>query len=74
MKYYLNMLEIEKRLRGAGIKNISQLCRECNLSDHAFFSNQSRNKNKPVVGLLRLYAISKRLNCRMEDILLVDDD
>lgn len=74
MKYYLNMPEIEKKMKSKGIKSVSQLCRECNLSCRSFFSNQSRHKNKPVVGLHKLYVISKTLGCRMEDILLVDDD
>lgn len=73
MKYYLNMPEIEKRMRGAGIKSISQLLRESKLIPAYFFSKQSKNHNKPVISLHQVYMISKRLGCKIEDILIAED-
>lgn len=74
MKYYLNMPEIEKRMRGAGIKSISQLCRECNLKTSTIFTNQYVNGNKIVPSLNMVYMISKRLNCKIEDIIIVENN
>ena len=74
MKYLLNMAEVEKRMKSKGIKSISQLYRESSLNPASFFTNQRKNNNNPVVGLHTVYMISKRLDCHIEEILIVKID
>lgn len=70
MRYLLNMTEIEKRMKIAGIRSISQLWRESGLDPRTFFVNQNRNKNMPKATLNVVYCLSKRLDCRIEDIMI----
>ena len=74
MKYLLNIVEVERLMKLKGIKSISQLYRESGLKPASFFTNQRKNKNNPVTGLHTVYMISKRLNCHIEEILIVKTD
>ena len=72
MKYLLNMTEVERLMKLKGIKSISQLMRESGLKPTYFFSKQSKQNNRPVVSLHQVYVISRRLDCKIEDILIVE--
>jgi hypothetical protein len=72
LKYLLNMAEVERLMKLKGIKSISQLMRESGLKPTYFFSKQSKQNNRPVVSLHQVYVISRRLDCKIEDILIVE--
>jgi len=72
LKYLLNMTEVERLMKLKGIKSISQLMRESGLKPTYFFSKQSKQNNRPVVSLHQVYVISRRLDCKIEDILIVE--
>jgi len=72
LKYLLNMAEVERRMTAKDIKSISQLMRESGLKPTSFFSKQSKHNNRPVVNLHQVYVISRRLDCKIEDILIVE--
>lgn len=68
------MAEVERLMKSKDIKSFSQLLRESGLTPSHFFSKQSKNHNQPVISLHQIYMISRRLGCKIEDILIVKNE